>query len=108
LRDSVLATVHTGGKALGVCGAYICGSRLLRDVLINRCRHLIFTTALPPVLAPWWLQMLDRVANDPARRFLHEAAQFFRAELGRWGIHPDGEDYIVPVVLGADSQAMRA
>ena len=26
IRNRVLATVHTGGKALGVCGAYICGA----------------------------------------------------------------------------------
>ena len=29
LRSRVLATVHTGGKALAVPGAYIAGSRLL-------------------------------------------------------------------------------
>src|SRR5262249_10989144 len=39
LRARVLATVHTGGKALGVAGAYVCGSALLRELLINRCRH---------------------------------------------------------------------
>src|SRR5262249_13447913 len=42
LRERVLASVHTGGKALGVMGAYICTSRLVREVLVNRCRHLIF------------------------------------------------------------------
>src|SRR5262249_37524850 len=42
LRGRVLATVHTGGKALGVCGAYVCGSARLRELLINRCRHFIF------------------------------------------------------------------
>src|SRR5580658_9121528 len=33
LRDRVLATVHTGGKALAVPGAYIGGSRLLKEML---------------------------------------------------------------------------
>ncbi|MBY0512856.1 MAG: aminotransferase class I/II-fold pyridoxal phosphate-dependent enzyme, partial [Gemmataceae bacterium] len=36
LRGRVLATVHTGGKGLGVPGSYICGSRLLKDYLVNR------------------------------------------------------------------------
>ena len=75
LRKRVLATVHTGGKALGVMGAYICGSRLLKEFLVNKCRHLIFTTALPPAIAAWWLEMLPRVtADDPGRRRLRENA----------------------------------
>ena len=61
LRGRVLATVHTGGKALGVPGAYVCGSGLLREYMVNRCRHLIFTTALPPAVGAWWLDMLSRV-----------------------------------------------
>ena len=40
LGAEVLATVHTGGKALGVGGAWVCGSRLLRDYLINFSRGL--------------------------------------------------------------------
>src|SRR2546428_10277688 len=66
LRGRVLATVHAGGKALGVAGAYVCGSALLRELLINRCRHLIFTTALPPVMGAWWLDALSRVRADHA------------------------------------------
>src|SRR5262249_39947709 len=53
LRRRVLATVHTGGKALGVAGAYVCGSALLRDLLVNLCRHFVFTTALPPAVGSW-------------------------------------------------------
>src|SRR5262249_10947678 len=33
LRGRVLATVHTGGKALGVTGAYVCGPARLRELL---------------------------------------------------------------------------
>ena len=109
LRSRVLATVHTGGKALGVCGAYICCSHLLKDVLVNRCRHLIFTTALPPILATWWLEMLNRVARDDSgRQALHQAAAFFRERLAEQGIVAGGRDYIVPIVLGDDAKAVRA
>ncbi len=109
LRERVLATVHTGGKALGVCGAYICGSKLLKEWLVNRCRHLIFTTALPPVVGSWWLAMLRRVrSDDDARRQLHSNTARFRAALADSGIAVAGTEFIVPVILGEDDRAVRA
>jgi 8-amino-7-oxononanoate synthase len=109
LRSRVLATVHTGGKALGLAGAYICGSALLRDYLVNRCRHLSFTTALPPAIGPWWLDRLPHVrADDAARRQLHANAGRLRAALAEREVGALGDTYIVPIVLGDDGRAMRA
>ncbi len=109
LRPHVLATVHTGGKALGVPGAYVVGSGRLKELLVNRCRHLIFTTALPPAVARWWLGAAARVAgDDAARERLHAAARYFRAQLARHDIFAAGEDYIVPVMVGADAVALAA
>ena len=109
LRGDVLATVHTGGKALGVCGAYVCGSTRLRELLINRCRHFIFTTALPPTIGAWWLEALARVQPDHAGRAdLHRAAAVLRAELARHGVPVVGTHYIVPVMLGSDGRAADA
>ncbi len=48
LESTVWARVHTFGKALGVHGAAVVGSSLLRQFLINHARSFIFTTALPP------------------------------------------------------------
>ncbi len=109
LRSRVLATVHTGGKALAVPGAYVAGGALLKDYLVNRCRHLIFTTALPPAIAAWWLDMLPRVQQDGAARTrLHANADQFRTILARAGISAGGNHYIVPIVLGEDAGAMGA
>ncbi|MFO0841122.1 MAG: 8-amino-7-oxononanoate synthase [Gemmataceae bacterium] len=109
LRGRVLATVHTGGKALGVCGAYVCGSARLRELLVNRCRHFVFTTALPPSVGAWWNHALDRVATDDAGRdALHQAAVTLREELAARGVAARGKHYIVPVVLGGDSRALEA
>lgn len=107
LRGRVLATIHTGGKALGVCGAYICGSAQLKELLVNRCRHLIFTTALPPILAPAWLKTLHRVRTDDARRkALHDNSRHLRALVAEHNITTIGTEYIVPVILGDDTRAV--
>ena len=45
--------IHMGtmSKALGVSGGYLCGRRSLIDLMVNRARSFIFSTAQPPALA---------------------------------------------------------
>ena len=109
LRDRVLATVHTGGKALGLTGAYVCGSKLLKEYLVNRCRHLIFTTAMPEAIGAWWRERIPQVqADGEGRRLLHRNAAVFREALAGYGIAPPGSHYVVPVIVGQDEPAVRA
>jgi len=103
-----LASIHTGGKALGLPGAYICGSKLLKEYLVNKCRHLIFTTALPPAIGAWWREQIPRVQAEHSRREkLHRNAALFRARLAEQGIDPPGSHYVVPVIVGEDEPAVR-
>lgn len=46
LEKSIFARVHTFGKALGVYGAAVLGSSLLRDYLLNFSKPFIYSTAL--------------------------------------------------------------
>jgi len=109
IRPQVLASMHTGGKALALPGAYIVGSRLLKEYLTNKCRHLIFTTALPPAVGTWWVEGLARVQTDlVSRAKLHENTSLFRTELSARGIQAGGTEYVVPVVVGEDAPAVAA
>ncbi|MDW3211490.1 MAG: 8-amino-7-oxononanoate synthase [Reichenbachiella sp.] len=47
LEENLFARVHTFGKAMGVHGAVVCGSKELINYLINFARPFIYTTALP-------------------------------------------------------------
>lgn len=53
----------TLGKALGGFGGAVLGSRSLIDLLINRARTFIFTTALPPSVCTTTLAALHLVAG---------------------------------------------
>ena len=106
--DRLLASIHTGGKALAVPGAFIACSASLKQYLVNCCRHFIFTTALPPAVGAWWLDAIDQVEGGGlARKKLHENAAYFRQALDERGIIAKGEHYIVPIILGDNVTAVR-
>ncbi len=45
LHDRVGIRIYTFGKAMGVCGACVCGSGTVIDYLVNHARPFIYTTA---------------------------------------------------------------
>ena len=87
LRDRVAATIHTAGKALGSGGAWVAGSRALRDVMVNRARSFIFSTAPLPVLGAALGAGLHLVEHEPDRRFeVHRKSSLLRRALSDAGV----------------------
>jgi 8-amino-7-oxononanoate synthase len=109
LRERVLATVHTGGKALGSGGAFVAGPATLRDMLVNRARSFIFSTAPLPVLAPALEAALDLLGREPARRTeVFRKARELRAALREAGVDcGSSSSPIVPVVIGENRTALQ-
>lgn len=108
--DAVFLSVNTGGKALGVSGAFVAGPEWAVDHLIQRARPFVFSTAPPPAIASALDASLTIVADEPDRRArLFERTRFLRDRLAQAGVPVrQGTSPIVPVILGDNAAAVRA
>jgi 8-amino-7-oxononanoate synthase len=110
--DAVPVLVGTLGKAFGSFGAFVAGSNDLIELLIQRARPYIYTTALPQPVAAATRRALAIAERDSWRRerVLALTARF-RAGAARLGITLTGLPALTPiqpVVLGSAEAAMRA
>ena len=102
--------IGTFSKAMGSFGAYVAGSALLCDYLINTCSGFIHTTALPPPVLGAIDAALDLAPTmDAERAHLAAQSQRLRAALHRLGIDTaHSSTQIVPAILGGAGRALAA
>jgi 8-amino-7-oxononanoate synthase len=109
LTDSVDVRVGTLGKALGVFGAFALSSRAVSELLFNRARSLVFSTALPPALCASAEAAISRVEASPQlRASLWRNIQRFSEGLRGLGIRSRADSAIFPVVVGDAQRALSA
>ena len=68
VADRIEVQMGTLGKALGSAGGYICGARELIELLVNRARSFIFSTAPVPVQAAAATAAVGIVQSQEGRR----------------------------------------
>ena len=111
LRSPNLVYVGTLGKAAGVGGAFVAAHRSVIELLVQRARPYIYTTAAPPALAHALLASLDIIAGDEGcerRAHLSSLIAQLSSELHlvRWQ-RPPSPTAIQPIVIGANEDALR-
>jgi 8-amino-7-oxononanoate synthase len=103
--------IGTLGKSAGAAGGFVAGPRELRDLLVNRARTFVFTTALPPPVAAAATAAIGLIAGpegERRRRLLAERIESLTGDLARRGLVTSrGPGPIVPVVLGAEARALE-
>ncbi|MBI3610018.1 MAG: 8-amino-7-oxononanoate synthase [Nitrospirae bacterium] len=106
--DSVIQ-MGTLGKALGCFGAYVAGSRVLIDYLINKAKTFIYTTALPPAVAAAASAAFDLMEEEPElRERLWRNRNHYADGLKTVGFNIlNSETPIIPILIG-DSQTAVA
>jgi len=107
-KDDVFLSINTGGKALGVGGAFVAGSTWAIDYLMQRARPFVYSTAPPPSLAAALGASLTVVGNESNRRkTLFARTRRMRLRLGELGVSSvPGRSQIVPVLLGDNDRAV--
>ncbi len=98
----------TLGKALGGFGAFVCGSRVIIDYLINKCRPFIYTTALPVPVVAAAVESIKILEEDPGLvKRLREDVVCFVEGLRSIGLDvKDNGTAIVPVIIGDEKKCL--
>jgi glycine C-acetyltransferase len=102
--------VGTLSKAWGVIGGYAAGPAGLSDLLINRARPYIFSTAQPPAVVGAISAAIELVQREPQIiERLWSNARYFKKELALLGFDTMGsETPITPVLFGDARIAFEA
>jgi 5-aminolevulinate synthase len=105
-RDGVMDRVSiiqgTLGKAFGVMGGYITGTKALCDFIRSYASGFIFTTALPPAIAAGATASIQYLKQSHFERARHqERVRSLRKRLDAIGIpYLKNNSHIVPVMVG--------
>ncbi len=107
-QTDVPILMGTLGKAFGTFGAFVAGSEILIETLINQARSYIFTTATPPAVAEATLASLKLVRSEEWRRdHLRALIKRFRSGAEQLGLSlMDSPTPIQPLLVGESSTAV--
>ncbi len=109
LPDKNIVQIGTLSKAIGSYGAFICGSRLVIDYLVNTMRSLIFTTALSPLQNFVSLENFKILQNEPNRREeVLKKSKYLVDQLRNLGLDVNfHQTPIISLVVGTEYKALN-
>jgi 8-amino-7-oxononanoate synthase len=112
LRSSNIVYMGTLGKSAGVGGAFIAAHASVIELMIQRARPYIFTTAAPPALAHALLASIDIISGaEGVQRRAHLQTLIARLDgalaLKRWD-RLSSFTAIQPIIIGGNSEALAA
>ena len=110
VADGVEVQLGTLGKALGAAGGYICGSQALIDLLVNRARSFIFSTAPVPAqlaAAKRGVELVQSDEGEALRTRLWANVDALKNGLIQQGWKlPVVRSAILPLMIGDEREAL--
>lgn len=101
LEDQLDIIQGTLGKAFGLVGGYITGSKDLIDFVRSFASGFIFTTSITPAVAAGCVASIKHLRNSSIEREVHQKnATYLKQELTKAKIpHINSESHIIPVMV---------
>ncbi len=109
LEGQIDIQMGTFSKAVGSFGAYVCGSRVLIDFLVNKARSFIYTTGLPPAVSAASEKGLEIIEQEPElRQKLWDNTFFVQRRVKELGFNTLGSQTpIIPLLTGDANLAVE-
>ena len=101
LQQRITFQMGTLSKAAGLSGGYVAASRKWIDLLINRARSFIYSTAPPPALAHAAITALQLIRSAEGKSLRQKLRQNI-------AIIADSPTPIIPRILGTNEAALAA
>ncbi len=101
LQHRIAFQMGTLSKSAGLSGGYLAASREWIDLLTNRARSFIYSTAPPPCLAHAAIASLDLIRSEEGKML----RQKLRSNIS---ILADSPTPIIPIVLGSNEASLAA
>jgi glycine C-acetyltransferase len=105
-RVEVDMHVSSMSKGLGCFGGYVATTRLLRELLINKSRQFIYTSALPGHLCSAAIAAVPLAKKGNLQKRLQKNIDYFSAAMKKMGFTLGGStSQIIPVMVGPEKTA---
>jgi len=103
-----LLVMGTLSKAVAGMGAYLQCSDVVKKYMINKCRPLIYSTALPRSVLAWNIAAVEYLSNNNGLgEKLLEKSRLFRDKLSQIGVNfGRSQSQIIPIITGDNAAAI--
>jgi len=106
VKSRVPIRIGTLSKAIGAMGGFVAAPQVVLDYLVNRARSMIYSTAMPPMVAAAALANLQIIRSEPARRerVLASAARLREQIAFAWRLpRTSSPSQIIPLIVGSNN-----
>jgi len=106
--ENVDIVVATMSKALGAAGGVVTAKKVVIELLINKARSFIYTTAPTVANCAAALAAVEMLRTEPSRREkLKRNAEYLRSKLNQLGINTGvSRSHIIPVIIGGEKDTL--